>query len=127
MTLMSDALNQLTMYEELGRKECTLIPVSNLIIDVLKKLKDLNYIGEFEIIESQRGKIVNVHLLGKINKCHAIRPEFSVKVADFEKYEKRFLPARNFGSLILTTPKGVLSHQEAKSKKLGGKLLAYVY
>ncbi len=125
--LISDALNQISMYEELGRKECIITPISNILIDILKKLKELNYIGEFEIIENNRGRIVRLNLIGKINKCHSIRPRFSVKIDDIEKFEKRYLPARNFGSLILSTPKGVISHKEAKDKRVGGKLLAYIY
>ncbi len=44
-----------------------------------------------------------------------------------EKYESRYLPAQDFGVLILTTTKGVLSHTEAKKMGVGGKLLAFVY
>ena len=127
MDLISDALNKITMYEDLGSKECIISPVSNLVVNILKKLKELGYIGEFEIIESRRGQIVKVHLIGKINKCHSIRPRFSVRVGDFEKFEKRYLPARDFGILIVSTTQGVMSQKEAREKRLGGVLLAYVY
>ena len=127
MDLISDALNKITMYEDLGGKECIISPVSNLVVNILKKLKELGYIGEFEIIESRRGQIVKVHLIGKINKCHSIRPRFSVRVGDFEKFEKRYLPARDFGILIVSTTQGVMSQKEAREKRLGGVLLAYVY
>jgi small subunit ribosomal protein S8 len=46
---------------------------------------------------------------------------------EFEKYEKRFLPAKSFGLLILTTPKGVMDHNKAKELRVGGKLLAFVF
>ena len=46
---------------------------------------------------------------------------------DFEKYEKRFLPAKDFGIIIMTTPQGIMTHIEAKKKSTGGKLLAYCY
>ncbi|MEM2568018.1 MAG: 30S ribosomal protein S8, partial [Candidatus Bathyarchaeia archaeon] len=38
-----------------------------------------------------------------------------------------FLPSREVGLLIISTPRGVLSHKEAKEKGIGGRLLAYVY
>jgi small subunit ribosomal protein S8 len=44
-----------------------------------------------------------------------------------ERYEARFLPAQDFGLLVLTTNQGVMSHQSARERKIGGKLLAYVY
>ena len=50
-----------------------------------------------------------------------------MKKEEFEKFEKRFLPAQDFGILILTTNQGVMTHKEAKERKIGGRLLAYVY
>ena len=60
-------------------------------------------------------------------KCGAIKPNFSVKKDGFEKFEKRYLPAKDFGVLIVSTSQGIMTHVEAKEKKLGGKLIAYVY
>jgi len=37
------------------------------------------------------------------------------------------LPARDFGLLVLSSNQGVVSHREAREKKIGGRLLAYVY
>jgi len=50
-----------------------------------------------------------------------------VKNTDFEKWEKRYLPAKGFGSIILTTPEGVMTHSEARDNGIGGELLAFVY
>jgi small subunit ribosomal protein S8 len=44
-----------------------------------------------------------------------------------EKWEKRFLPSRNLGLIILSTNKGVMDHVQAKEEHVGGVLLAYVY
>jgi small subunit ribosomal protein S8 len=48
-------------------------------------------------------------------------------VKALEKYEKRFLPSRDMGTLIVSTPNGVLSHEDAKDQNVGGRILAYVY
>ena len=48
-------------------------------------------------------------------------------VGEFEKWGKRFLPSRDVGILILTTPKGVLAHKEAREAGAGGQLLGYVF
>jgi small subunit ribosomal protein S8 len=50
-----------------------------------------------------------------------------LKTDEFEKWEKRFLPARGFGILLISTTKGIMTHEDAKKQHLGGKLLAYVY
>jgi len=44
-----------------------------------------------------------------------------------EKFEARYLPAQDFGILIITTNRGVMTHSDAKKMGVGGKLLAYVY
>ena len=49
------------------------------------------------------------------------------KKADFEKFERRYLPAKDMGILIVSTPAGIMTHVEAKKKGLGGRLLAYCY
>ena len=46
---------------------------------------------------------------------------------DFDKWESRYLPARDFGLLILTTNQGIMDHSEAKKERVGGRLLAYVF
>jgi small subunit ribosomal protein S8 len=66
-------------------------------------------------------------LKGAINNCGVIKPRYSVKRSDLEKFESRYLPAQDFGVLILTTTEGVITHTEAKELGVGGKLLAYVY
>ncbi|MGD0511047.1 MAG: 30S ribosomal protein S8, partial [Candidatus Micrarchaeaceae archaeon] len=39
----------------------------------------------------------------------------------------RYIPSKDFGILILTTPKGIMTNKEARENKIGGRLLAYVY
>jgi small subunit ribosomal protein S8 len=46
---------------------------------------------------------------------------------EYEKFEKRFLPAKGVGVLIVSTIKGIMTHEEAKGKTLGGRLIAYCY
>jgi small subunit ribosomal protein S8 len=50
-----------------------------------------------------------------------------VKHAKFEEWEKKFLPSREVGLLVVSTPNGVLSHRDAIDKQIGGKLLAFIY
>ncbi len=44
-----------------------------------------------------------------------------------EYWETRYLPAKNFGLLILTTSQGVLTHEQAREIGIGGELLGFVY
>ncbi|MEM1586261.1 MAG: 30S ribosomal protein S8 [Candidatus Bathyarchaeia archaeon] len=109
------------------KKECYIMPASKLLGNVLRVMQMHGYIGEFEFIDDGRTGKFRVQLLGRINKCGAIRPRYSFKAKDIEKWEKTYLPARDIGILIITTSHGVISHIEAKKMGIGGKLLAYVY
>ena len=71
--------------------------------------------------------VLKINLLGRINKCNVIKPRFSTKLNSFQKWEKRYLPAKDFGFIVVTTPLGVMTHLDAKNKNVGGKLLAYCY
>ncbi len=124
---LADALSLIKNAEKSGKIECEIKPASKLIGWVLKVMQDNTYIGKFEFMEDGKAGLFKVKLIGNINNCGVIKPRYSVKRRDFEKYESRYLPAQNFGLLILTTTHGVLSHSNAKELKTGGKLLAYVY
>lgn len=124
---LADALSTIKNAESIGKPSCTIKPASKLIGNVLKVMKDRGYLGEFEFVDDGKAGVYNLELVGRINKCGAIKPRYSVKVTDFEKWEKQFLPAKNFGTLILTTSNGVISQYEARENDVGGQLLAYVY
>jgi small subunit ribosomal protein S8 len=124
---LADALSLIKNAEKAGKMDCTIKPASKLIGRVLKVMQDNKYIGKFEFLEDGKAGLFKVELIGNINNCGVIKPRYSVKKRDFEKYESRFLPAQDFGLLIVTTTHGVVSHSSAKQLKTGGKLLAYVY
>jgi len=124
---LNDAMAVIKNAEKVGKGECTVRPSSKLVGRVLKVMQESGYIRQFELVEDGRSRIFRVALSGQINDCGVIRPRYSVKVADLEKYEARYLPAQDFGVLILTTTKGVVTHMEAKKGGVGGKLLAFVY
>ena len=130
MTLMdplADALSTIQNNEERRKRECLIKPASKLIGHVLRVMQEKGYVGTFEFIDDGRAGKLIVQLLGRINKCGVIKPRFSVKASKLEDWEKRFLPGKDFGMLVLTTPKGILSQNEAKKLNTGGKLLAYIY
>ncbi|MCD6164435.1 MAG: 30S ribosomal protein S8 [Candidatus Odinarchaeota archaeon] len=124
---LADALSNIMNHELAGKKAVIIKPASKLIGEVLKIMLQEGYIGEFEYIDDGRAGKFRVQLLGRINKCGVIKPRFPVKKKDFEKWEKRYLPAHDIGILIVSTPQGVMTHKEAIKRGIGGRLLAYVY
>jgi len=127
MDVVANGLTAIYNNEVRRRKECYITPASKMLGNVLRVMQMSGYIGEFEFIDDGRTGKFRVQLLGRINKCGAIKPRYSVRAKDIERWEKTFLPAKDIGILILTTPQGVMSHIEAKKRGVGGKLLAYIY
>ena len=127
MDSLVNALNTILIYEERHRRECIISPASNLIGIVLRIIQIKGYIGEIEFIDDGRLGKFRVQLFGRINDCKAVKPRFSVKSKNIEKYERRFLPSRDIGTVIISTSMGVMDHKEAKEKRLGGRILAYIY
>ena len=124
---LNDAMSQIKNAEAVGKRECHIRPSSKLIGRVLKIMQDGDYIAQFEYVEDGRAGTFRVVLNGSINGCGVIKPRFAVKKTELEKYESRYLPAQDFGLLILTTTDGVINHTQAKKSGIGGRLLAYVY
>ena len=124
---LADALSLIKNAEMKGKGTCTICPSSKLIGGVLQLLKEKGYIGNFERMDDGKAGIFQVELIGNINNCGVIKPRYPIKRDELEKWESRYLPAREFGFLILTTTSGVISQTDAKQKGIGGKLLAYVY
>ena len=102
---LASALSNINNAEKIGKAQCSTKPVSKILRRVLDIMKDHKYIGEYEVVEDNKGGIVNINLLGAINKTQAIKPRFSVQTKTYEKFEKRFLPAKDFGILIISTSK----------------------
>jgi small subunit ribosomal protein S8 len=110
-----------------NKKECLVIPASKLATAVLRSMSKNKYIGEFELIDDGIGGKFKIQLLGRINRCGSISPRYSVPRTGYTRWERQFLPAVGVGILIVSTSQGVMSHNEAQEKGLGGRLIGYVY
>ena len=124
---LADALNVIKTHEKAGKNECMIMPASSLIREVLLIFQKNNYIGEFEMQDDGKSGAFKVKLLGNINDCKVVKPRFSVGMKDWNKWEQRYIPSKDFGVLIVSTPFGLMTNTEAKAKGTGGKLVAYVY
>ena len=124
---MARVLSDMYNLEKIGRPECVTGPAAKLILGVLKLLKEHHYVGDVKVEDDKKGGKIHINLIGNINKCGVIKPKYSVKKADYEKFEKRYLPARGFGIIIVSTSQGLMTHEDAKKKGIGGMLIAYCY
>jgi small subunit ribosomal protein S8 len=124
---LANALSIINQYEKLGKSECVIAPSSRIIADVLGIFKKFGYIKGYDKIKEGKKESFKVKLSGMVNECGVIKPRYSIKKAAFEKWEKRYLPSKDMGILVISTVDGIIDHNKALEKKIGGKLLAYCY
>ena len=124
---LSDALSGLNNAESVGHLTHAIRPASNQIGSVLEVFYDRGYIAGFEYADDGKAGRFEVELKGAINDCGPVKPRYSAGADEFEKWEKRFLPARDFGALVVSTSQGIMSHYEARERGVGGQVIAYVY
>jgi len=119
--IVSDTLNRI-MNAKRARKEFLIVnKTSKLLINVLdiaKQQGNLDYTVE--------GNNLKINIKN-INEIKAIKPRYTVSTKNLDGYIRRYLPAKNFGFLIVSTDKGLMIHKEAQSKNLGGCLIAYIF
>ena len=127
MDTLTNGLITIINNEMRNKRECIIRPASKLLGRVLRTMQLNGYLGEFEFIDDGRLGKFKVQLLGRVNKCGAVKPRFAVKVGEFENWEKKFLPSRDVGIMVVSTSKGVIAHKDAQEKNVGGRLLAFVY
>ena len=79
---LAAAMSKIGNAEKLGRQTCA-VASSNIIKNVLALMNEKMYLGEFAGTYEPKGGILTVNLLGRINKCGAIKPRFSIKKGDY--------------------------------------------
>jgi len=122
--IVADALNMLKNAKKARKEVIEVKIISNLLIEVLKIMKAKGAIKKYKIDSKEKSLEIT---LGDISECKAIKPRFTVDKGQIEKYQRRYLPARNLGTMIVSTNKGLMTHEEAKENEIGGCLIAYFY
>jgi ribosomal protein S8 len=124
--IVADALNQIMNAKLVGKRNVHISMNSKVLTNLLEIMKKQGHV-DYGTIESENGKkAVNVKII-KLNKCSAIKPRVYVKTDEIEKYLRRFLPSRRFGTIVISTSRGLIRHEEAEQNKIGGALIAYFY
>lgn len=89
MDVLSNCLKAIVNAERAGKRQVLLRPVNRIVIKFLrimqKKSKtdieyEIEYVGEFEIVDDRRGKKIVLDLLGRLNKCGVYSPRFDIRI-----------------------------------------------
>ncbi|KAI5576683.1 hypothetical protein BDE02_09G061700 [Populus trichocarpa] len=90
-------------------------------------MKDRGYIKNFHVYDPHRVGRITVELQGRVTDCRALTYRQDIKAKDIEAYRLRNLPTRQWGYVVVTTPDGILDHEEAISRNVGGQVLGYFH
>ncbi len=121
--IVADGLNQIMNARRVEKEELTIKRYSKVLLALFEIMKNKGHI-DFKVDEEN--KTVDVKII-KLNECRAIKPRYFVGVGDIDKYLRRFLPSRNFGTLVVSTNKGMLDQKESVKENVGGSIIAYFY
>lgn len=122
--IVSDGLNMIKNANKAGRESVKITYISNLLIEVLKIMKQAGAIKRYKINPQEKSVEVTI---GEMFDCKSIKPRFTAKKEDLEEYRRRYLPSRKLGTLIISTNKGLMTYEEAEKENIGGCLIAYFY
>ncbi len=108
------------------------IPASNLKKEITKILFDKGYIlnYKFEDQEKNQGVIKIALKYHPVTKQSAIRKLERISSPGLRQYTGVSTMPRVIGGLgiaIISTSKGVMTDKEARTQKIGGEVLCYVY
>jgi len=122
--IVADALNMLRNAKKAKKEIVKIHIISNLLIEVLKIMKQKGAIKRYKINTAEKTMEIT---LGDLSECRAVKPRFTAGKDAVEKYRRRYLPSRHLGTVIISTNKGLMTHDEAQEEKIGGSIIAYFY
>jgi small subunit ribosomal protein S8 len=106
------------------------MPASKSKLAVLKILKEEGFIGDFEVIKAKPERLIKIRLKYGENNKSIITGIERVSKPGLRVYAQHNEIPRVYGGVgvaILSTPKGVITGQQARKEKVGGEVLCYVW
>jgi small subunit ribosomal protein S8 len=105
------------------------IPASKVKIGLSEILKNLGYVIDYEIIDDNKQKKINLVLKYK-NGVPAINGLKRISKPGLRVYrsaDKLPRVLNGLGTAIISTPKGLLSDKDARNLLVGGEVMCYIW
>jgi len=105
------------------------IPASKMKIGMSEILKNLGYVIDYEIIDDNKQKKINLVLKYK-NGIPAITGLKRISKPGLRVYraaDKLPRVLNGLGTAVISTPKGLLSDKEARNLLVGGEVICYIW
>jgi len=114
----------------LARHDFTLVPASSVKLAIAKILREEGFIQDYEVLKGKPQRMIKIYLRYSEDNGSVITGLKRVSKPGLRVYTQRKEIPRVMGGLgvaIISTPKGVLTGQEAWRQGVGGELLCYIW
>lgn len=129
---IADMLTRIRNALMIGKPTCE-IPSSKIKVEIARILKEEGYIEDYSVGDEKPFSLITITL-----KYHGTRRERKPVISEIQRISKpgrRVYRGRTdlprvmsgIGIAIVTTPKGVMTAQQARREHVGGEVLCYVW
>lgn len=114
----------------LARHDFVLMPSSKIKLAIARTLREEGFINDYEVLRGKPQRIIKIYLKYGDKKEPVLTGLKRVSKPGLRVYVQRTEIPRVYGGLgiaILSTPKGVMTGQQAWRQKVGGELLCHIW
>ncbi len=132
MTVSDPIADMLTRVRNgiMARHDSVLIPASKIKLSIARILKAEGFINDYEVLRGKPHRVIKVHLKYDDKNQPVLSGLERVSKPGLRVYAGRSEIPRVYGGLgiaILSTPKGLMTGQQAWHQGIGGEILCYVW
>ena len=132
MTISDPIADMLTRIRNaiMVRHDSVLIPASKIKLSIARFLKEEGFISDYEVLRSKPHRVIKIYLKYSDKNQPVLSGLERVSKPGLRVYVQQKEIPRVYGGLgiaIVSTPKGVLTGQQAWRQGIGGELLCYVW
>lgn len=115
-----------------AKHDFVIMPASNLKVEIAKILKEEGYIRDYELVKEKDSafRSLKMHLSYHGKKQPVLTGVQRVSKPGLRVYVQKAEIPRVYGGLgiaILSTPRGVMTGEQAWRQRVGGEVLCYVW
>ena len=114
----------------MARHDFVLVPASRIKLSIARTLKEEGFISDYEVLRGKPHRVIKIYLKYDENNKTVLSGLERVSKPGLKIYVQRKEIPRVFGGLgiaTMSTPKGVMTGQQAWRHGVGGELLCYVW
>lgn len=132
MTISDPIADMLTRIRNaiMAQHDSVLVPTSRMKLSIARILKEEGFISDYEVLRGKPQRVIKIYLRYTDENEPILSGLERVSKPSLRVYVQRKEISRVHGGAgiaIISTPKGVITGQQAWRRGLGGELLCYIW